>query len=352
MTSRQLSMALAWSVVGLAMGSSALAQDQDQPKLDSREAVNTYYAKQFRSLEQTHIGALTKVAAGEEGEAADATYRILFDLAIARNLYTAAEPAAEQVLSKGTNDPQINAMAHLVNVIAEADKGQYDESLQHLEEFIKSRPKGELAANADPSIALTIGEAYFQRLVQAGRYDVAEKLCQFACENAAIPAVKARFADHLERLERLGQPAPALSAQTVDGSPLKLSDLKGKVVVVEFWATWCPPCSRRMYELNQLYAEHKDDGLVILGVNVDALREGAGEAAAVKSAVRRYLIEHQVAWPNLLNAEGAGDFVKAFDVEEVPVNFLIGRDGKIVGLELDGPALNSAVEKALGGEKK
>ena len=75
---------------------------------------------------------------------------------------------------------------------------------------------------------------------------------------------------------------------------------------MDFWATWCPPCSRRMYELNDLYAQHKDDGLVILGVNVDALREGAGEAEAVKSAVRRYLVEHQVSWPNVLNRRERG----------------------------------------------
>ncbi|HEU5116891.1 MAG TPA: TlpA disulfide reductase family protein, partial [Isosphaeraceae bacterium] len=266
MTSRQYLGFLGCVVAGLGM-TSAVAQDQ--PKLDTREAVNTYYAKQFRALEQSHIQALTKVAAGEQGDAADATYRVLFDLAIARNLYSEAEPAAEQVLEKGSNDPQIRALAHLVNVIAEADRGQYEESLQHLKEFIKNRPQEQVDAKADPSVALAIGEAYFQRLVQAGRYDVAENLCEFACESASMPAVRAWFAEHLERLKRLDQPAPMLTAKTVDGAPIALSDLKGKVVVVDFWATWCPPCSRRMYELNDLYAQHKDDGLVILGVNVD-----------------------------------------------------------------------------------
>jgi len=334
----------------LGQGEAKKAAAQGGKDFASREEVNTYYADKFAELEKQHIGDLAKVAAKEQGDAANATYRLLFNLTIARNLYAAAEGAAEQAIAKqDTLSPDVQALAHLVNVLAEADRGKYDESLTHLKEFVDSRkpnerPSGQLGADT----VIAIGEAYFQRLSEAGRYDVARQLCEYVVSKTPSPAVKTHFTERLGRLQLLGKPAPAIAAKDVDGDPASLADLKGKVVLVEFWATWCPPCSPQILRINAVREKYKDQGFEVIGVNVDALREGAGGAQAVLPAVRRFLVDHAVTWPNVLNGAGQEDYAKAYGVDDIPANFLVGRDGTIIGFELSEGSLSRAVGEAVG----
>ncbi len=94
--------------------------------------------------------------------------------------------------------------------------------------------------------------------------------------------------------------------------------------------------------------KYRDRGLVILGINVNAMHEDVKEAKAALPAVRRFLVRHGVTWTNLLSGDGAADFAKAYGVEEIPANFLIGRDGNVVAVEQSGEALERAVIEALG----
>jgi thiol-disulfide isomerase/thioredoxin len=352
MTRHPIATALLGSACLLA-ASAGRAPGQDGKDLKTREEINEYYADKFSELETQHIEALGKLAGAQEGEEADATYRLLFNLAIARNLYSAAEPAAEAVMKKGTDAGDVVALAHFINAIAEADQGKYDQSLEDLENFVKTHgPGSDPDRRIDPNTVLAIGEAYFQRLVQAGRYDVADKFCEFVCANTKLPAVHEHFADRMSRIDRLGQPAPAIEATDVDGDKVSLADYKGKVVLVEFWATWCPPCTPQMLRLNAIRERYKDQGFEVLGVNVDALREGVGGPEAVLPLVRRQLIDLGVAWPNVINGRDKSNFAAAYGVEEIPANFLIGRDGKIIGFELSEGNLEAAVKEAVGADAK
>jgi peroxiredoxin len=121
---------------------------------------------------------------------------------------------------------------------------------------------------------------------------------------------------------RLGSPAPDFTLQTVDGAPLRLSDLKGKAVFMNFWATWCTPCREEMPAMQELYEEHRDRGLVILAVNMEE----------DQARVRRWVEQGGFTYTFVLDSDG--EQVKRYNVKAAPTSYFIGRDGAIRDLKL------------------
>ncbi len=114
-------------------------------------------------------------------------------------------------------------------------------------------------------------------------------------------------------------PATDFALDTLAGESLHLSDYKGQVVLVNFWASWCPPCQDEMPALEAYYQDHKDEGLVILGVNVKDS----------ESAVRAFLEEYTVSFPVVLDhdAKAAG----AYNITGLPTTIFVDREGRIMG---------------------
>jgi thiol-disulfide isomerase/thioredoxin len=119
-------------------------------------------------------------------------------------------------------------------------------------------------------------------------------------------------------------------------------------VLVVFWASWCLPNAEEADRLRELYATFNAKGFRILGVNLDAIQDGGLAPETVLPNVRRFLIDHNVAWPTVMNGTGAHDFAKAYGVTEIPSNVLIGRDGKVVHLDLVRGNIAASVAAALG----
>ena len=193
-----------------------------------------------------------------------------------------------------------------------------------------------------------MGEAYLQRLIRSGRYDVGHKLCELACKDDAPPAIKSHFEARMARLDLLEKPAPAISGTDVDGQQVSLADLKGKVVLVEFREPWCSRCVATLTALNSLAQRYHRHGLVILGVNVDNRYPEVSDAKTALPAAGRFHFRPGVHWINLLDCQATRKVTTAYGVEENPAKFLIGRDGSIVAVELSGDALEPAIVRALG----
>ena len=113
-----------------------------------------------------------------------------------------------------------------------------------------------------------------------------------------------------------GRPAPEFTFQ-LDGKPTPLSALRGKVVVLNFWATWCPPCVEEMPALNRLHAQLEPLGGVVLGVSVD--RDEA--------AYRKFLADHQIRFPN--HRDSGSEIAAEYGSMMYPETYIIGADGKI-----------------------
>jgi peroxiredoxin len=120
------------------------------------------------------------------------------------------------------------------------------------------------------------------------------------------------------RLTRLpaSEPAAAFTVVTPDGSPLTLGDLRGNIVLLNFWATWCEPCLEEMPALEHLARAYQTRGLVVLALSVD--REGA-------SVVRPFLKRHGVTFPIGLDAQQT--VARLYRIWALPSTLILGRNG-------------------------
>jgi peroxiredoxin len=112
-------------------------------------------------------------------------------------------------------------------------------------------------------------------------------------------------------------PAPDFTLHSMSGSNLRLKEQRGRVVMVNFWATWCAPCRQEMPQLNRLYEKYRSSGFMLLGVNVDDDPSKAAEVAAKLG----------VTFPVLLDADKTVS--KLYDLNTMPSTVIIDRDGKV-----------------------
>jgi peroxiredoxin len=115
--------------------------------------------------------------------------------------------------------------------------------------------------------------------------------------------------------ESLSSPAPGFALESRDGERVSLESLKGEVVMINFWATWCVPCRQEMPHLQALYERYNSLGFELLAVNVEDNPEGA----------RKWLKETPVTFPVLFDPKN--DVSKLYNVVAMPSTVLVGRDG-------------------------
>jgi len=122
------------------------------------------------------------------------------------------------------------------------------------------------------------------------------------------------------QVPRIHKPAPHFSLTMLDGGKKGLKDYRGKVVLLHFWATWCVACRHEMPQIEQLWQRYRDDGLVVLGVNVD--RDNL-------VGVQDFVHERNLSFPVVLDPDGV--VRNTYEIRAFPTSYLIGRDGKIIG---------------------
>jgi thiol-disulfide isomerase/thioredoxin len=323
---------------------------------ESIQSINDAYDRQLLELERQRLERLGRLASTQTPKDAAETYEMLFHLAINNNLFREAEPISEAALKSAEKlSPLGRFLAHTINIIAEADRGVYEESLANLRKVIaegsaRNGPPGESPAGllGTPGL-LSICGVYYQRLIQGERFDVARKALRVIHDEATNPAVKEYCNDRLHQLELVGKPAPAIHGTDVDAKPVNLADLKGNVVLVVFWASWCLPSSAEVPWQQDVYETYRNRGFRIVGINLDTLLPGT-KRETVTPNVRRFLLEHNIRWPNLINGDGPNDYARAYRVTDSPTNYLIDRDGSVIHLDLTRKHLSDIIARAVAGK--
>jgi peroxiredoxin len=134
-----------------------------------------------------------------------------------------------------------------------------------------------------------------------------------------------------------GFAAPDLELRTLDGEPLRLSELRGQVVIVNLWASWCPPCRAEMPALQKLHVSLKDQGLVVLGVNATN--------QDTEAAARAFAEAQGLTFPVVLDVDGEAS--RAYALQALPSTFIVDRRGVIREALIGGPVREGTLRSLL-----
>lgn len=132
---------------------------------------------------------------------------------------------------------------------------------------------------------------------------------------------------------QVGGPAPSFEAKTLEGKAVSLSDYRGKVVLLTFWATWCEPCKKEMPEIQAAYEKHKEDGLAVVAVNFGEKKEPA----------QAFFEKTGLTFPSLLDRRA--NIAERFGVVSLPVTFFIDQDGIIRERVIGGTLTAGGIEQ-------
>ena len=137
--------------------------------------------------------------------------------------------------------------------------------------------------------------------------------------------------------ENIGSTLP-ITFTAFDGQNVDLSKLKGKVVLIDFWATWCGPCVAELPDVKKAYEKFHSQGFEVIGISFDKDR----------SKLERFIKDQEMPWPEYFDGKGwDNEFGKQYDIRSIPTMWLIGKDGKLADVTAH-QDLTSKIKKLIG----
>ena len=260
----------------------------------------------------------------------DDAYESLFRTADKHGLHEVALPHADAYSKRANADAEITRLAQRVQVFGLARSGKTAEAVGAFGELIRG------VSIRMPDEALGIAKQLASDLQVAGDHQAAKQTYDRLSTAFFLNAFVRRLCDgRMAKLQLVNQTAPALRSESTIGKIVDLGELKGKVVLVDFWATNCPPCIKEFPRLKQLYADYHAKGLEVIGVSLDEERE----------IVDRFQTKWQLPWPLVVSIQGRGPIRTRYRVETIPSMFLVDKTGKVIAADLTSDSLRRAVAK-------
>lgn len=259
---------------------------------------------------------------------------------VAQELYPSMESVVSQkaayeklmVNDKQNADKLVSQSQEKVSKVV----GKYQQAYNDLDAYITSKMKDEIKTHKQD-----IGVLMF--------LDVFPREQNAALHAEVITALHDKYPDHLIVQDRwnymnspanrvaIGAIAPDLEFPDPDGKMRKLSDLRGKVVLLDFWASWCGPCRRENPNVTKIYAQYHDKGFEVFSVSLDS------DAASWKRAIEA----DKLVWPNHVSdlKKWQSQAAAIYGVRSIPSTFLLDKEGRIIQRDLRGADLERAVKQ-------
>jgi thiol-disulfide isomerase/thioredoxin len=256
---------------------------------------------------------------------------------------TTAATRREQFIGKIKQDPRPSVALHgrLLDLEMAIGKLQPDDNkaaqqlIDRVAELLQEKP----LTDSHVSVAFSAAEAVENNAdakLATTAYSLFSKYLKASPDPRHADAVKV-WEGASRRLNLVGNPVK-ISGKTLDDKEFDLAEYKGKVVLVDFWATWCGPCIEELPNIKTMYDKHHETGLEIVGVNLD---DNLGRVSA-------FINTQQITWPQLVSEAGQEHpIANYYGVYQLPSTFVIGRDGKVTAVDLFGEDLQEELERLL-----
>lgn len=289
-------------------------------------------------LEQQLRAAFDAIAkyVAENPDAADLpqAYAWLFETARLHSLEAEAVPLATQYLQRGDADADagLKLAAQRIRSLGLARQGKLDEALADFDRQLRSVRLRSANETLDYALAL-VAQAQLSNNLNAAR-EILERLSAAFFLNAGVR----ELCDvRLAKFDLIGKAPPEIGVADLQGARVDLADFQGKVVLVDFWATNCPPCLEEFPRLKQLYAEYRERGFEVVGISLDDSPE----------AVAHFQETWKLPWRLILDARELERLRSGFKVVTIPATYVIDRQGKVAFVDLRGNDLRRAVARLL-----
>ena len=205
----------------------------------------------------------------------------------------------------------------------------------------------------DGAVALRLYSSLYAAKLRAGG-DAAEELWGRLSVNPNL-AVAARARAELTKIDAERKPLE-MTFTAVDGRKVDLKDYRGKVVLIDFWATWCGPCIAELPNIKKVYADYHAKGFEIVGISLenaklsptDTPEQVAAKLAAAKKVLGDFTTKEEMPWPQFFDGtHWKNPYAKQYAITGIPAMFLLDQSGKIVTTTARGEKLETEVKRLL-----
>jgi len=272
------------------------------------------------------------IAAKPKAEDLEHAYMSLFDKTIEHDWFLENEAPAKKYLADYPNGA-VQSLAMIVSTMARAQAGQFPEALKQFQGLMAGVGKPE-----QEEFAAHFTDTLAQAATRAGAIDVARQAYETLLKRyPQSTTIAQKVKTDLNRLALVGKPAPSVAVKDIKGETFRLDSLRGRYVLVDFWATWCAPCVAELPRVQAAYSKYHDKGFEVVAVSLDE----------TKPAVVDFARSRNLPWRQIHNATCEGDLVEAFGVSSIPATFLVDPKGTIIRLDLNGPALDQTLAQLI-----
>lgn len=182
-----------------------------------------------------------------------------------------------------------------------------------IDTFIEKMPKDPRAASLLASYASNCLAS------ENDRKAIYEKIVKDFPNTTGATSAKAK----LQKMEKVGKPFEFTFSEATTGTEVSNKSLKGKVLVIDFWATWCGPCVKDMPKMKSIYAKYKDQGVEFVGISLDQPNGG-------HEKVKQFVEKNEIKWPQYYQGNGwNSDFSKSWGINSIPALFIVDQEGNL-----------------------